>query len=155
TIAQNFPQVIQKEATRGGVRVAVFVDELDELLERDLGEGEYLMKILRATFQGQDNCRIFFAGFRNVMAEALRGNSELFNFTEKIYLRGLSRQETREMVENPLTLLGVDIHDDHIARIYQETKGHPELIQFYCNALLSITEETGQPPDANDLVSHV
>jgi len=156
TIAQNFAQIIQKDATREGkLRVAVFVDELDELLERDVRDGEYLMKIFRATFQGQDNCRIFFAGFRRVMAEALRDNSELFNFTNKIYLRGLSREETREMVEEPLRLLGIDVHDDHVAIIYQETKGHPELVQIYCNTLLSITEREGRIPDANELVHQV
>jgi len=155
TIGQNFPQVLQSAAKGGGFRIAVFVDELDELLERDVRGGEELMKIFRATFQGEDNCRIFFAGFRRVMAEALRNNSELFNFTKKIHLRGLSREETREMVEDPLTLLGVDVHDDHVAIIYQETKGHPELVQIYCSTLLALTEENGRPPDSNDLVKQV
>lgn len=156
TIAQNFPRVIQDAAKDGRFRIAVFVDELDDLLDRDVRGGEELMKILRATFQGQDACRIFFAGFRRVMAEALRDKSELFNFTKKIHLRGLSRDETWEMVEEPLTLLGVDVHDDHVAMIYQETKGHPELVQMYCSELLSMTEKrNGRPPDANELVKQV
>ncbi|HLN00765.1 MAG TPA: ATP-binding protein [Bryobacteraceae bacterium] len=155
TIAQNFAQVLQSAAKDGKFRIAVFVDELDELLERDVRGGEDLMKVLRATFQGQDNCRIFFAGFRRVMADALRDKSELFNFTNKIHLRGLSRDETRVMVEEPLTLLGVDVHDDHVAMIYQETKGHPELVQMYCSELLAMTEKEGRPPDSNDLVKQV
>ena len=156
TIAQNFPQVIQHACKAGKFRVAVFVDELDELLDRDLRNGEELMKILRATFQGQDLCQIFFAGFRRVMAEATRDKSELFNFTNKLHLRGLSREETGVMVEDPLTLLGIDVHDDHKSIIYQETKGHPELIQMYCNALITMTESKGgQIPDSNELVKEV
>jgi hypothetical protein len=154
-ITQNFPQVIHSAAKQRKLRIAVFVDELDELLERDLGSGGELMKILRATFQYQDQCRIFFAGFRRVMAEATQQKSELFNFTEKRRLRGLSRAETGEMIENPLTLLGVDVHDDHVAMVYQETKGHPELIQIYCSTLLAMRENTGRTPDADELARSV
>jgi hypothetical protein len=154
-ITQNFPQVIHSAAKTRKLRIAVFVDELDELLERDLGSGGELLKILRATFQNQDQCRIFFAGFRRVMAEATQQRSELFNFTEKRRLRGLSRDETREMIENPLTLLGVDVHDDHVAIVYGETKGHPELIQIYCSTLLKMREEMGSTPEAIELVRNV
>jgi AAA+ ATPase superfamily predicted ATPase len=154
-IERSFPQVIHSAAKDRKLRIAVFVDELDELLERDLASGGELMKILRATFQNQEQCRIFFAGFRRVMAEATQQKSELFNFTYKRRLRGLSRDETREMIETPLTLLGIDVHDDHVAMVYQETKGHPELIQIYCSTMLAMHEKIGRTPDADELARSV
>jgi hypothetical protein len=154
-ITHRFPQVIHSAAKQRKIRIAVFIDELDELLERDLANGGELMKILRATFQNQDHCRVFFAGFRRVMTEATKQRSELFNFTEKRRLRGLSRAETNEMIEIPLTLLGVDVNDDHVAMVYRETKGHPELVQIYCSTLLAMHEELGRTPDADELARSV
>jgi hypothetical protein len=148
---RRFPAAIHALTARTAkgeppLELVVFIDELDELLDMDAARDYALMRRLRAAFNGREHCRVMFAGFRRVMEESTRGESELFNFTKTIALEGLSPGETTEMIRQPLTVLGIPVSDDLISMIHQETKGRPELIQIYCNAILRAAEETGRPP---------
>lgn len=149
---QNVPRQIQSLAEKRGV--AVFFDELDHVLEFDRRQGYQLIHILRNTFE-HENCRIFFAGFRKVMAAMERDTTPLFNFTSRIELARLSREETSEMVTRPLSLLGCDVSQDLVAAIFRETDGQPELIQLFCSAILRCAEREQRVPDPVSLLEIV
>jgi hypothetical protein len=134
--------VVDQERTR----VAAFIDELDHILDFDRLQEFELMHTLRATFD-HHNCRLFFAGFRRTMEARRDINHPLFNFTHEVALEALSADETIEMVTEPLEALGAPVgKTDLPATIYRETAGHPELIQFYCEELLTLQTMLGRLP---------
>jgi hypothetical protein len=151
---QNFPRHIHSLAEKRGVEVAVFIDELDRILEFDEKQGYQLLHLLRNTFE-HENCRIIFAGFRKAMDAMDRDDTPLFNFTHRIELTRLSREETNEMVARPLALLGLDVSQDMVASIFRETDGQPELIQVFGSAILRFAEEQQRVPDPTSLLEIV
>jgi hypothetical protein len=134
--------------------VAVFVDELDHILEFDAKQGYKLLNLLRATFE-HPRCRIVFAGFRSVMEAEVRLDSPLYNFTDSIRLTSLSRSECLEMIRGPLTRLGINIAAGVPEVIMEETSGHPELIQMFCAKVVELNEGRTSPPSASELVEAV
>jgi len=159
-IARKLPSVLQsltdrvpKDAPR--LELAVFIDEIDELIAADARQGYPLAKTLRSAFQGQPHRWLFYAGFRRVMEEAANNSSEFHNFGTVVFLEGLKRHETTQMIETPLRNLGIEVDDDYTSLIYKETRGRPELVQVYCDALISAYDTNGVRPDPFALVARV
>jgi hypothetical protein len=159
-LPRKFPSIIRMLPERGSresgrLEVAVFIDEYDDLLDEDARRGYGLLKTLRSAFHGREHCHLFFAGFRRVIREFSNAGSELHNCGAPIDVEGLTRLEARGMIEKPLRLLGLDIRDDMVSLIYQETKGRPELIQLFCGELIAAADETGDLLSAADLTAKV
>lgn len=135
--------------------IALFIDELDTILDFDEKQGWELLDILRETVEGHPSCRVFFAGFRKVMAAKQSLSAPLFNFTTPIELPLFSRQETVEMVTKPLERLGVKVPTELSETIYQETTGHPELIQLHCKIIIQFLKDHNRIPTGADLFTEV
>ena len=153
----SFVRMLPDRAPRDAPRLelAVFIDEFDWLLELDAKREYALLKTLRSAFQGRAHCRLFLAGFRGVMKELSNASSELHNFGTSIELEGLSRRDSTLMIRKPLRTLGVDIADEHVTLIYQQTKGRPELIQLFCGELVTAADESGEVLSTANLMDRV
>jgi hypothetical protein len=132
--------------------VAVFIDEVDAILEFDEPQQYELLHLLRATFE-HERCRVFFAGFRRVSEAMQNIGTPLYNFTQPIPLTGLSQAETRDMIIGPMSRLGIEVPPDLPAAIVQETGGHPELIQMFCSEVVNFYFSRQQPPSVNELLN--
>ena len=135
--------------------IALFIDELDRILDFDSKQGWELLDILRETVEGQPSCRVFFAGFRKVIAVKQSLSAPLFNFTTPIELPLFTRQETVEMVTKPLERLGIRVPTELSETIYQETTGHPELIQLHCKLIIQFLKDHNRIPTGADLFTEV
>jgi Cdc6-like AAA superfamily ATPase len=134
--------------------VAVFIDELDHILDFDSKQGYRLLNLLRASFE-HDRCRVFFAGFRTVMAAKNKLDTPLYNFTEPIVLASLTRHETNEMIVGPLTRLGISVPPSLTELIMHETSGHPELIQIFCSKIVELVGASRTTPRPDHLVAAI
>jgi hypothetical protein len=154
-LVNDFPLLIHQLADKEDLTVAVFIDEVDELLALDPLQDHELMNLLRAAFQ-HEGCRAFFAGFRGAIKAKERNDSPMFNFTRGEVVAAFTREEATAMIVEPLTLLGLDIAETDLpAMIYRETAGHPELIQIFCGEIITLAEEYGQLPSPANLLSDV
>ena len=153
-LVERFPSLVHDVPKTENRNVAVFIDELDHILEFDERQNYEAMEILRSTFQ-HDRCRVFCAGFRRTMDATLRDNHPLRNFTHPHRLTGLKLSETVDMVTRPLAHLGIDVPADMAAAIEGETAGHPELIQICCDEIIRYYEETNRVPSIKELLVSV
>jgi AAA+ ATPase superfamily predicted ATPase len=154
--AKNLASYVHKIPDTENCKVAVFIDELDRILEFDAKQGYEVMHLLRETFEGNSPCRVFLAGFRKVMEIARSLDLPHFNFTTKKELPLFSREETFEMVTNPLERLGIEVtNTDLPAAIYKQTGGHPELIQIHCAAIVRYVQTYNRVPSGTDLLTDV
>jgi hypothetical protein len=136
--------------------VAVFIDEVDRILEFDAKQNNELLHLLRETFEGHHFCRIFLAGFRKVMEAKQSISAPVFNFTNFIELPLFDREETFEMVTKPLERLGIAVSDTDLPEaIYTETGGHPELIQIHCAEIVRFMQAHRRVPTGADLLTGV
>lgn len=153
--ARHLPNRVHKIADTDNHPVAVFIDELDYILDFDAQQGYEVLHLLRDTFE-HPACRIFLAGFRRVMQAKLALANPLFNFTNAEELHLLTREECQEMITLPLTNLGIGLNNSDLpATIYRETGGHPELIQVHCTALIRLYAAKGRIPDGAELLKEV
>ena len=133
--------------------IALFIDELDKILEFDAKQGWEVMNLLRETFEGHPACRLFCAGFRKLMEVSQSISSPMFNFTQLIEVPLFTRQETIEMVTKPLERMGIAVSGTDVPEaIYQETSGHPELIQIHCAAIVRFMQDHNRVPSASELL---
>jgi hypothetical protein len=91
-------------------------------------------------------CQYIMAGFREAMREQYLLDSPFYNFAQEIRLSEFTRRQAHDLIATPLENLRVRIRhqDDVVGRIYEETAGQPNLIQYYCMILLRELDRTGQ-----------
>lgn len=131
-----FPDFLQRMSRRFGGRLTFLLDEFDPLLAWHYTDGA-LLHALRAS-SNLEHCRYIIAGFRDLMRAGNSLDSPLYNFAKDIRLREMSREQAGEMITGPLEKLRVrfEQRSEIVNRVYDETAGQPNLIQFYCQALV-------------------
>lgn len=153
---KNLPSYVHNIPDTDKRSVAIFIDELDHILDFDVKQNYEVMHLLRSTFDGHESCRIFLAGFRKVMELKQSVNAPPFNFTKLVELPLFTREETSEMVNRPLSHLGIDVSSTGLPEaIYRDTGGHPELIQIHCAEIVRFMETHGRVPSGEDLLANV
>ena len=153
-IIDNLPAHISLLPEKRNEDVAVFIDEADHLLEFDSRQEYALMHLLRASFE-HDRCRVFFAGFRRVMEAKNRLDTPLYNFTQALYLEGLNKSETINMITEPLARLGIQVPDSLPTLILSETNGRPDLVQLFCSKVIEYYRNNGRPPEPETLIEEM
>jgi hypothetical protein len=80
------------------------------------------------------------------MREQYSLDSPFYNFAQEIRLNEFSRQQAHDLIVIPMENLRVRFKnkEEVVSRIYDETSGQPNLIQYYCLILLRRLDETGQ-----------
>jgi hypothetical protein len=152
---KKFAELIQRKADTSNTSIVLFIDEFDKMLELDAGNNYEFLNLLRETAM-HDRCHVMIAGFRRLMETRTRQESPYFNFTKEIMLGRLSREETNDMVSVPLSRLGIRIQGENLPSvIYRETRGHPELIQMYCDAVVRLAGKNRCCPSQGQLINHV
>jgi hypothetical protein len=102
-----------------------------------------LFRMLRAS-SNKGACQYIIAGFREAMREQYMLDSPFYNFAQEVRLSEFNRQQARELIVTPMENLRVRIRNEEevVNRIYEETAGHPNLIQYYCLILLRRLDQT-------------
>jgi hypothetical protein len=124
-------------------KIVFLLDEIDNLVIMQRGDWD-LFRMLRAS-SNKGACQYIIAGFREAMREQYLLDSPFYNFAQELRLSEFTRQQAKELIVIPMQNLRVRFqHEDEVVnRIYEETAGHPNLIQYYCMILLRRLDETG------------
>lgn len=152
----RFPQLLHDFAKRNQTKVVILIDEFDSFLERDARQRWEFLHLLREAAAEDGPCSVIIAGFRLLMLMRVRQDNPYHNFTREIALTPLTKDETLHMVMTPLARLGIDLSGSNIPGvIHRETRGHPEMVQMYCQAIIALhARRHGLPSDA-ELLHHV
>ena len=96
----------------------------------------------KTSYEGR--ARFIMAGFRQTLAVKSDQSTPLYHFGEAMPLAGMERAEVKAMIERPLDSLRVKLIDREqvVDRIFRETGGLPNLVQFYCQTLIKQVDAT-------------
>ena len=146
-----FPNFLERMQRKYGDKIIFLLDEIDNLVVMQRGDWQ-LFRMLRAS-SNKGVCQYIIAGFREAMQDQYLLDSPLFNFAQSIRLNEFTTREAYELIVTPMENLRVRFRDKHevVGRIYAETAGQPNLIQYYCTTLLKHldrTEEREISPDS-------
>jgi hypothetical protein len=139
-----FPDFLERMRRRYGRKVVFLLDEIDNLVIMQRGDWE-LLRMLRAS-ANKGACQYIIAGFREAMQEQHLLDSPFYNFAQELRLSEFTRQQAHDLIVTPMENLRVRFkgQDEVVARIYEETAGQPNLIQYYCMILLKRLDQTGE-----------
>ncbi len=139
-----FPDFLERMHRRYGRKVVFLLDEIDNLVIMQRGDWE-LFRMLRAS-ANKGACQYIIAGFREAMQEQHLLDSPFYNFAQELRLSEFTRQQAHDLIVTPMENLRVRFQnrDEVVARIYEETAGQPNLIQYYCMILLKRLDQTGE-----------
>ena len=131
-----FPDFLERMARAHKSKIIFLLDEIDNLVIMQRGDWE-LFRMLRAS-ANKGACQYIVAGFREAMREQYLLDSPFYNFAQEIRLTEFTRKQAHDLILTPMENLRVRIksQDEVVSRIYDETAGHPNLIQYYCLILL-------------------
>jgi hypothetical protein len=139
-----FPDFLERMSRAHKSKIIFLLDEIDNLVLMQRGSWE-LFRMLRAS-ANKGACQYIMAGFREAMREQYLLDSPFYNFAQEIRLSEFTRKQAHDLILTPMENLRVRIRnqDEVVGRIYQETAGQPNLIQYYCLILLRRLDETGK-----------
>jgi hypothetical protein len=139
-----FPDFLERMARASGSKLIFLLDEVDNLVLVQRGDWE-LFRMLRAS-ANKGACQYVMAGFREAMREQYILDSPFYNFAQEIRLSEFTRRQAQDLIVTPMENLRVRIRnkEEVVGRIYDETAGQPNLMQYYCTILLRKLDETGQ-----------
>ena len=125
-------------------KIILLLDEIDNLITMQRGDWELLRMLRSAANSG--SCQLVIAGFREAMKEHNLLDSPFYRFAQEVRLNEFSRKQAHDMIVTPMENLRVRFKnkEEIVGRIYEETAGHPNLIQYYCLILLKRMDETGE-----------
>lgn len=78
---------------------------------------------------------LVFSGKSNPIT-LITGPTSPLNIVEKIHLEDLTEEESRQLIEIPISNLGFSIEPQAKNVIYEQTSGHPQLLQHLCYILV-------------------
>jgi hypothetical protein len=138
-----FPNFLERMSKLLKAKIIFLLDEIDNLVIMQRGDWE-LFRMLRAS-SNKGACQYIIAGFREAMREQYMLDSPFYNFAQELRLNEFTRQQARELIVVPMENLRVRVRNEEeiVDRIYEETAGHPNLIQYYCLILLRKLDQTG------------
>jgi hypothetical protein len=139
-----FPDFLERMARAYKSKIIFLLDEVDNLVIMQRGNWD-LFRMLRAS-ANKGACQYIIAGFREAMQEQYLLDSPFYNFAQEMRLSEFTRRQAQDLIVTPMENLRVRIRnkDEVIGRIYEETAGHPNLIQYYCMILLRQLDRTGE-----------
>jgi hypothetical protein len=138
-------QLFQYLASRQDGRITYLLDEVDGLLQNL--EGDYhLFEAMRHASTKDGYARFILAGFRELERALRIMHTPLYHFGIDLTLGSFKLDDVRKMVTEPLDQLRIKLEhrEEIVQRIYRETAGHPNLVQFYCKLLLDQLESTNR-----------
>jgi hypothetical protein len=139
-----FPDFLERMSRAYRSKIIFLLDEVDNLVIMQRGHWE-LFTMLRAS-ANKGACQYILAGFREAMREQYLLDSPFYNFAQEIRLSEFTRRQAQDLIVTPMENLRVRIKakDVVVGRIYEETAGQPNLIQYYCMILLRRLDRTGE-----------
>lgn len=139
-----FPDFLARMRSMYKGKIVLLLDEIDNLIIRQRGDWELLRMLRAATNSG--SCQLVIAGFRDAMQEHNSLDSPFYRFAQEVRLNEFNLRQAHDMIVTPMENLRVHFKnkEEIVGRIYEETAGHPNLIQYYCLILLKQLDQTGK-----------
>ena len=135
----DFKKAIHELCKKEGIKLALFLDEIDTLLSVDKEQNELLFKTFRALSQ-ENMISLIVAGYEELFIRTKDIKSPLFNYLELIRLSSLDKRAASQLITEPIKELGIRLQDEKaiVEEICEITSCFPNLIQYVCKRLIQL-----------------
>lgn len=152
------PKVLNEllNSNLGDPKIVMLLDEVDKLIPNSSVHDWRIFSLLRA-LSDSGRLQVVFSGERNLRDARTDVKSPLFNFVNEILLGPLDYPSVYELITHPMKQLEIKLIDENtiVQSIYNNTSGHPNIIQRLCHRLIKQLDERGARQITNDDVISV
>lgn len=143
TAWQVFREALDALAQEQETRLVIAIDEyevLHQILQTRPEEAAQLLGAIRAWSQSQNKVVLLFAG-ADFLSELRSPNwGEYFVQAERLLVDYLNRTDSFKLIN----LVGLKYPEELLEKMYQETQGHPCLLQKICREIVTIVNKQGR-----------
>jgi Cdc6-like AAA superfamily ATPase len=151
---EKFRKYISRRAEKEKAQFLFLLDEVDRLVEYDIGHEERIFKTFNrmcteSLESGGFAARFILSGFNQMFEQMKDPESRLYNFMVFLPLRPLDEKSALALVTKPMKDIHVRWQDEEKDANYlvDSCSGHPLLLQAACHSLLSILDDKKENKD--------
>lgn len=150
---EKFRQYVTKNAETGNHRYLFLLDEVDRLVEYDLGHNEKIFntfnRLSNETMKNNETAaRFILFGFQQMFEQMKNPLSRLYNFMVFMPLKPLDMEGAMSLVTGPIENTRVRWNNKKDANyLVDNCSRHPRLLQAACHALLSNLDDKEEKRD--------
>jgi hypothetical protein len=135
----DFKKKIRELCKKEEIKLALFLDEIDTLLDIDKDMNGMLFKTFRALSQ-ENVISLVVAGYEELFIRTKDIKSPLFNYMELIRLSSLDKRAAAQLISEPIKELGIRLQDEKaiVEEICDISSCFPNLIQYVCKILIHL-----------------
>lgn len=142
---RNIDYLFARKSRRGTRPLLIFCDEVDRIIETDIKSNWSFFNVLAKAVE-QNHIRLVLAGYRStklLLHEHLGHHTPFHGSLRPVTLDPLSQAETHDLITKPFRQLDIHLYDPDAmqSHIWNQTAGHPFLIQFYGERLFDIASQ--------------
>ncbi len=149
-----FEEYLTKHTKALNYKIIIAFDEYESFHKHIVKKyGEDILENMRSFMQSQNQVIFLFAGMWRLSDLTSPNWDEYFPHAQRLKVDYLSREESLELITNPVEDFNLIYTDEVAHRVYELTMGHPQLLQTICSIIVTIANETNQKEVTKEMVA--
>jgi len=149
-----FEQYLTKHTKALNYKIIIAFDEYESFHKHIVKKhGEDILENMRSFMQSQNQVIFLFAGMLRISDLTSPNWDEYFPHTQRLKVDYLSREESLELITNPVEDFNLVYTDEVANKVYELTSGHPQLLQTICSIIVNIANSENQKNITNEMLN--
>ena len=150
----SFEEYLIKYTKALNYKIIIAFDEYESFHKHIVKKhGEDILENMRSFMQSQNQVIFLFAGMLRLSDLTSPNWDEYFPHAQRLKVDYLSREESLELITNPVEDFNLVYTDEVAHAVYELTMGHPQLLQTICSIIVTIANETNQKKVTKEMVA--
>jgi len=117
-------------------------------------DGEDILESMRSFMQSQNQVIFLFSGMLRLSDLTAPNWDEYFPQAQRLKVDYLSKEESYELITNPVEDFNLIYTDALTDEVYKLTMGHPQLLQTICSIIVTLANESNQKNVTPEMVAN-
>jgi len=149
-----FEQYLTKHTKALNYKIIIAFDEYESFHKHIVKKhGEDILENMRSFMQSQNQVIFLFAGMLRISDLTSPNWDEYFPHAQRLKVDYLSREESLELITNPVEDFNLVYADEVANKVYELTSGHPQLLQTICSIIVNIANSENQKNITKEMVA--
>jgi len=152
-----FESYLTKHTKALNYKIIIAFDEYEAFHKHIIkknSDGEDILESMRSFMQSQNQVIFLFSGMLRLSDLTAPNWDEYFPQAQRLKVDYLSKEESYELITNPVEDFNLVYTDAVTDEVYKLTMGHPQLLQTICSIIVTLANETNQKNVTPEMVAN-
>lgn len=149
-----FEEYLTKHTKALNYKIIIAFDEYESFHKHIVKQhGEDILENMRSFMQSQNQVIFLFSGMLRISDLTFPNWDEYFPHTQRLKVDYLSKDESLELIINPVEDFNLVYTNEVANEVYELTMGHPQLLQTICSIIVTIANQTNKKEVSREVVA--